>query len=584
MSQVNMVEPGQQRPGQVLEQQWKQSLPTHLIVLFDSLSNVDFVNLTKRTLKDKVETLKVAVAKEFAKRDGKLTVDPQVKKESSRTGSVSPDTQVSSSSSLIKQRSLHCSLSQGKSRPSLEVEKQNQSQERHRDGRDRDRNGNTSRTANNTSNQTSEKMINKKQSNTKLSTSSVACPPKFSDLIKMASKSSSREINGSRSSTSDPASPPSLPLERQRLNNPLPENYRRSHQEGHSKSRSFQESSRPDDRSRLNERPGQNVIQNGRSSDRSGYYDQRRTQSTNSSRDRLLMNNSKNGRPGSGDSRTQVNGRPAVSGRPNVMTSAGRVDQRKNSRDSLASCNSNDNRSRRDNCDNNQEVCTKDKPVERKLGSRMKRKEEDERIEEMKRRRIREDQERIKLRNEALTGKRSAQTELKTFVSKSQGSTVLSCGKPPARTMMRPPEDDRRDYSDYDRGRRPMRPRMDRDPHARRELRYDPSHPDECDDEEYDPDMDDFIDDDADAEDGFIDEGDVSHHIREIFGYDKRKYADLDDDDIEEASYATIQKEEARSAMLGRKEDLEDIKLEAKMKREKRKRFIVDDDEDDEDR
>jgi protein SPT2 len=96
---------------------------------------------------------------------------------------------------------------------------------------------------------------------------------------------------------------------------------------------------------------------------------------------------------------------------------------------------------------------------------------------------------------------------------------------------------------------------------------------DDYDDEE-EEEMDDFIDDDNNYVDDDV--PDVSQHIREIFGYDKRKYADFDDDDIEESSYAQVQKEEMRSAKIGRKEDLEDMRMELMKKKEKRKQMARD--------
>lgn len=66
------------------------------------------------------------------------------------------------------------------------------------------------------------------------------------------------------------------------------------------------------------------------------------------------------------------------------------------------------------------------------------------------------------------------------------------------------------------------------------------------DDSEYDSELDDFID-DGDCEE------DISSHIRDIFGYDKRRYRDLDDDDREmESSYAQMQREEFISKKLGK--------------------------------
>lgn len=81
--------------------------------------------------------------------------------------------------------------------------------------------------------------------------------------------------------------------------------------------------------------------------------------------------------------------------------------------------------------------------------------------------------------------------------------------------------------------------------------------------DEYDED-DDFIDDDDAGQD-------YSAHIRQIFGYDKRKYKDEDDDDDNmEVGFSTIMKEEARSAKIGLQEDLEDIRREEEELRQKK--------------
>lgn len=102
--------------------------------------------------------------------------------------------------------------------------------------------------------------------------------------------------------------------------------------------------------------------------------------------------------------------------------------------------------------------------------------------------------------------------------------------------------------------------------------------------EEEDEEMNDFIDDGDDLE---SQKEDVSKFIREIFGYDKRKYSHLDDDDdIEEASFAQQMREEVRSAKIGLMEDLEDMRKEEEEKKRKqmkrkRARVIDDDDEDD---
>ncbi|KAI4894596.1 hypothetical protein NFI96_018821 [Prochilodus magdalenae] len=78
------------------------------------------------------------------------------------------------------------------------------------------------------------------------------------------------------------------------------------------------------------------------------------------------------------------------------------------------------------------------------------------------------------------------------------------------------------------------------------------------DEEEYDPEMDDFIDDEGEEQD------EISRHIREIFGYDRTKYKDESDYALKfmESSWKDQQKEEARSLRLGIKEDEEEMRLE----------------------
>ncbi|XP_063379918.1 protein SPT2 homolog [Cydia fagiglandana] len=91
---------------------------------------------------------------------------------------------------------------------------------------------------------------------------------------------------------------------------------------------------------------------------------------------------------------------------------------------------------------------------------------------------------------------------------------------------------------------------------------------------EYDSEMDDFIDDGDENMD-------YSTHIKEIFGYDKSKYRDMDDDDdpTMESSFARQQREEYISKKIGIMEDLEDMRMEAmeKKKVSKKKRRISDD-------
>ncbi|KAF5290549.1 hypothetical protein FQA39_LY14678 [Lamprigera yunnana] len=87
-------------------------------------------------------------------------------------------------------------------------------------------------------------------------------------------------------------------------------------------------------------------------------------------------------------------------------------------------------------------------------------------------------------------------------------------------------------------------------------------------DEDYDSEMDDFIDDGPDEMQ------DYSKYIKDIFGYDKSKYRCMDDDDVDnmESSFAQQMKEDVRSTKLGIMEDLEDIKRE---KEEKKRKAIV---------
>ncbi|XP_071856054.1 protein SPT2 homolog [Bombus fervidus] len=89
---------------------------------------------------------------------------------------------------------------------------------------------------------------------------------------------------------------------------------------------------------------------------------------------------------------------------------------------------------------------------------------------------------------------------------------------------------------------------------------------DEDDEEEYDSELEDFIDDE-------VEEGneDYSKYISEIFGYDKNKYkyVDNDDDVAMESSFAQQLKEEYVSTKIGIMEDLEDMRMEALEKKRK---------------
>ncbi|KAJ8981326.1 hypothetical protein NQ317_015459 [Molorchus minor] len=83
------------------------------------------------------------------------------------------------------------------------------------------------------------------------------------------------------------------------------------------------------------------------------------------------------------------------------------------------------------------------------------------------------------------------------------------------------------------------------------------------DDDEYDSEMDDFIDDDEQVDD-------YSKYISEIFGYDKSKYRDVDDDvDNMESTFAQQMREEVISTKIGIMEDLEDMRMEEEEKMRK---------------
>lgn len=69
------------------------------------------------------------------------------------------------------------------------------------------------------------------------------------------------------------------------------------------------------------------------------------------------------------------------------------------------------------------------------------------------------------------------------------------------------------------------------------------------DEEEHDPEMDDFIDDEVEEENA-----DYSKYISEIFGYDKNRYRQIDDEDdtYMESNFAQQLKEEYISTKIGK--------------------------------
>nr|XP_055173803.1 protein SPT2 homolog isoform X2 [Nyctereutes procyonoides] len=93
---------------------------------------------------------------------------------------------------------------------------------------------------------------------------------------------------------------------------------------------------------------------------------------------------------------------------------------------------------------------------------------------------------------------------------------------------------------------------------------------DEEDEDEYDSEMEDFIEDEGEPQE------EISKHIREIFGYDRKKYKDESDYALRymESSWKEQQKEEAKSLRLGMQEDLEEMRREEEeMKRRKAKKL-----------
>ncbi|XP_027702583.1 protein SPT2 homolog [Vombatus ursinus] len=95
-------------------------------------------------------------------------------------------------------------------------------------------------------------------------------------------------------------------------------------------------------------------------------------------------------------------------------------------------------------------------------------------------------------------------------------------------------------------------------------------YPEEDEEEEYDSEMEDFIDDEGEPQE------EISKHIREIFGYDRNKYKDESDYALRymESSWREQQKEEAKSLRLGMQEDLEEMRREEEeLKRRKAKKM-----------
>lgn len=84
-------------------------------------------------------------------------------------------------------------------------------------------------------------------------------------------------------------------------------------------------------------------------------------------------------------------------------------------------------------------------------------------------------------------------------------------------------------------------------------------------DSEYDSELDNFIDDSEDHVD-------IGKEIRSIFGYDKRRFrdeGDFDDRSMENNKFSNIMMEEAKSAKIGKMEDLADMRREEEDKKRK---------------
>ncbi|XP_050099399.1 protein SPT2 homolog [Anopheles aquasalis] len=131
----------------------------------------------------------------------------------------------------------------------------------------------------------------------------------------------------------------------------------------------------------------------------------------------------------------------------------------------------------------------------------------------------------------------------------------------PGQTRQFPP-------ADVQRSKQP-RPNMDRGHPGHRSSGSAPKKRRVIDsDSEYDSEMDDFID-DGDCEE------DYSSAIKEIFGYDKSRYRDDDNDEDDynmESTYAQQMREEYISKKIGIMEDLEDMRMEEEEKRRKLKK------------
>lgn len=510
----------------------KQHLPTNLIVLLDSLANVEFHKLTKKLLKDRIEEIKIAVAKELVKRsraNGEIREQPANPRPNSYSNNV------------------------------VDAPNNNESHKQRSTVNEKTVERTSEKSKNVAPSRSSSSATNAKSSTLGLKSGINPQPPTFNDLLQMANKKKDHQTpdrySSQRSLSPMPHKSNTEPMRSSTLSSRAHSPHSTSQQINKARPRPVD--TYPGKSNGLSRSNGISKNNNSSSTNSNKYNDDHRTSST------------KNGH--GPDPRRERQSREDAGNYSK--------DPRKDHDDEPSS----DNRK------------------EPTKSAKVRRRNEEERLLELKKQRLREEAERIKLRNEVLAGRNNRANDLKTLVTKSQGSTVLSCGRSQTNSDSRseqrgsiPRVKESRNIPD----RREIRDNRERDVHRERRLPstnaidpdprrlhrnpymdpyysrppYDPRSRryNDYDDEEDDEDMDDFID-DQDEED---DRPDVSSHIREIFGYDKRRYIDMDDDDIEEASYAQIEKEERKSARLGRLEDAEDIRMEQEHKKLKRQRLM----------
>jgi len=106
--------------------------------------------------------------------------------------------------------------------------------------------------------------------------------------------------------------------------------------------------------------------------------------------------------------------------------------------------------------------------------------------------------------------------------------------------------------------------------------KYDQANPqtkdyEDFDEDEYDSEMEDFID-DEDVEENALEKKEYSKCIQEIFNYNPKRYiADEDEGDIDnmETDFHSQMKEEKRSLKMGILEDLEELKKEAELEKKR---------------